>query len=219
MKRACAVLLCCLALTRRVPAQANGSQTSQSSSSAPASTKKGDSYCASTPEIVGDEIVFTDCTGKKKRAPIAENSAPASSDTKAENSHSSGTDAATEALRLQAEQADYAYHVFSRMHTQRTFTFQYWTGEVIFWVVLMIVFAGLVFSAIQFYVGIRHPLESRAADGTVSKTDDASVSEFEASLQGIKLKSSVLGLLILAMSMVFFYLYLKYVYPITSVSQ
>jgi hypothetical protein len=85
---------------------------------------------------------------------------------------------------------------------------------------LLIVFAGLAFSAVQFYVGLHHPLESRAkADGKESAPHDDGVSEFEATLQGIKLKSSVLGLIILAMSMVFFYLYLKYVYPITNISQ
>jgi hypothetical protein len=86
--------------------------------------------------------------------------------------------------------------------------------------VLLIVFAGLALSAVQFYVGLRHPLESRAKAGAKSSPqDDPSVSEFEATLQGIKLKSSVLGLIILAMSMVFFYLYLKYVYTITNLAQ
>jgi hypothetical protein len=54
--------------------------------------------------------------------------------------------------------------------------------------------------------------------GKQLQTEDCG-SEFEATLQGIKRKSSVLGLLILAISMVFFYLYLKYVYPITNIMQ
>jgi hypothetical protein len=216
MKRVWAVSFTCLILVQLLLAQASNKQ----SSSPPASAKKTDSYCASTPDFVNGEIVYTDCNGNKKRESVAAGQSSSAADGKAEQSQSSpSSDPATEAMRLQAEQADYSYHVFAKVHAQRTFTFQYWTGEIIFFVVLIIVFAGLVFSAVQFYVGIRHPLESRTADGTVSKTDEASVSEFEASLQGIKLKSSVLGLLILAMSMVFFYLYLKYVYPISSVSK
>lgn len=43
---------------------------------------------------------------------------------------------------------------------------------------------------------------------------DSGASTFEASLKGIKISSSVIGLIVLAMSMAFFYLYLKFVYPI-----
>jgi hypothetical protein len=126
----------------------------------------------------------------------------------------------TRAKEQAAVRARYDYQAFSFAHAQRTFDFQYSSGRVIFWVVLLIVFAGLAFSAVQFYVGLHHPLDSRAkADGKESAATEDCVSEFEATLQGIKLKSSVLGLIILAMSMVFFYLYLKYVYPITNITQ
>ncbi|HET6175905.1 MAG TPA: hypothetical protein VFE61_03160 [Candidatus Sulfotelmatobacter sp.] len=129
-------------------------------------------------------------------------------------------DPATRAKKQEALRAQYDYNIFSIQHAERTFEFQYWTGKIIFWIVLLIVFAGLALSAVQFYVGLRHPLESRAKAGAKeSPQDDPSVSEFEATLQGIKLKSSVLGLIILAMSMVFFYLYLKYVYTITNLAQ
>lgn len=49
------------------------------------------------------------------------------------------------------------------------------------------------------------------------KKDDAT--SFELSLSGIKISSSVIGLIVLAMSMGFFYLYLKYVYPVQEVGQ
>ena len=68
----------------------------------------------------------------------------------------------TRAKQQEALRAKYDYQAFSFAHAKRTFDFQYRSGRVIFWVVLQIVFAGLAFSAVQFYVGIRHPLESRA---------------------------------------------------------
>ena len=115
--------------------------------------------------------------------------------------------------------AQFDYEAYSYLHARRTFDFQYWSGEVIFWAVLLIVFTGLVFSGVQFYVGLRHPLPAHLS-GRIDPPgpDNQAVSEFEATLKGIKLKSSVVGLIILAMSMVFFYLYLKYVYPISNIS-
>jgi hypothetical protein len=68
--------------------------------------------------------------------------------------------------------------------------FQYRSGRVIFWVALSIVFVGLAFSAVQFYIGLHHPLDSRAkADGKQAAATEDCVSEFRATLQGIKLKS------------------------------
>jgi hypothetical protein len=174
------------------------------------------------------ELEFTDCTGKTEKEDRSKFDAPSTSH--ATDSPAS-LDPATRAAQQEALQAKYAYQAFSYAHARRTFDFQYWSGKVIFWVVLLIVFAGLAFSAVQFYVGLRHPLDKRAAKDSAGKADkddkdapqptpdDPCVSEFEASLQGIKLKSSVLGLIILAMSMVFFYLYLKFVYQITNISQ
>jgi len=207
-----------LILAQLTLAQANIDRPAPQPPSAKQATK-ADPYCASTPEWVDGEMVFTDCHGKKRRSSSSEGTSTAGVDSKGQGSTGfASDDPLTRKLEAEADQADYEYHIFSKQHAKRTFDFQYWTGEVIFWVVLTIVFAGLFLSAVQFYVGLRHPLEARAVDQKTAKADDPSVSEFEASLQGIKLKSSVLGLLILAMSMVFFYLYLKYVYPITSVS-
>jgi hypothetical protein len=44
--------------------------------------------------------------------------------------------------------------------------------------------------------------------------EKSSVTEFSASPQGIKVASSTLGVIILVISMCFFYMYLAYVYPI-----
>jgi len=73
--------------------------------------------------------------------------------------------------------------------------------------VLLVVIAGLAFSGLQFYLGF-----------TLGGTRRSGVTTLEASLKGIKVSSSVLGVIILTISIVFFYLYLKFVYPITNVS-
>ena len=68
-----------------------------------------------------------------------------------------------------------------------------------FSVVLTLVFAGLVFAALQFRRGMR------------------TTTEIEFSMSGVKVSSPVLGVVILAVSMAFFYLYARYVYPIQEV--
>ena len=207
-----------------VLAQANidmpGSRKDQPSNTA----KESSPGCRPEPTINSKgELELKDCSGNTKRverSAFDKNAAPAASTGQPQASSSADLDPATQAEQQKALRAKFDYQAYRYFHTKRTFDFQYWSGKIIFWVVLLIVFSGLVLSALQFYVGLRHPLETRLkGDAGATAPDDASVSEFEVSLQRIKLKSSVLGLLILAFSLVFFYLYLKYVYPITNISQ
>lgn len=90
------------------------------------------------------------------------------------------------------------YQKWTLTDLRRTYHWQNVASVIIFVVVIALVLAGVFFSWVQF----------RAAG---FKSDPAS---FDGSLQGIKLTTSALGLLILAISMGFFYLYLVYVYPI-----
>jgi hypothetical protein len=177
--------------------------------------------CHSTPKVLPDgSFKFTDCSGASttvKRESIA---APG---TKGISTLGTGEampaqydDPQTNAKYQEAVRAELDYQTYSYTHAKRTFDWQYWSGRIIFWFAMLLVGAGLLFSAIQFYLGFRHPTVIKSRDDT--QLAPAEASEFEATLHGIKLKSSVLGLLILAISMVFFYLYLKYVYPITNVS-
>lgn len=46
---------------------------------------------------------------------------------------------------------------------------------------------------------------------------DPTVTEFSASLKGLSVKSPVLGVITLAISLAFFYLYLVFVYPIEDI--
>jgi hypothetical protein len=53
--------------------------------------------------------------------------------------------------------------------------------------------------------------------GSAGPTEPESITEFEASAKGIKVSSPVLGVIILVISLAFFYLYLVYVYPISEI--
>jgi cytoskeletal protein RodZ len=109
---------------------------------------------------------------------------------------------------------------------------------IIFVVVVVVVGVGLWFSWQQFRHGMEHAnsLANVAAGGnpglTVRKTQTAAstdeqaqhadtsvaVTELQLGPTGIKITSPVLGVVILGLSLGFFYLYLKYVYPITNIS-
>lgn len=100
-------------------------------------------------------------------------------------------------------------------------------SDIIFWVVLIIVFSGLAFSAIQFYIGLqsqKRPINVNMPPDIVAQQQvvGAAVGEVKApepttlkiSKDGIEVQSSVLGVIILVISIAFFYLYLTIVYPI-----
>ena len=95
------------------------------------------------------------------------------------------------------------YYEFSINHRKRAFNFQYYSSIFIFITVLLIVYSGLVLS----YLNFRQNL----------KTNTTQESEFEIGKSGIKIRSSVIGLIILTISITFLYLYLRYVYIISEI--
>jgi hypothetical protein len=90
-------------------------------------------------------------------------------------------------------------------HRKAVFVWQFWSSRVIFVVVLLLVAAGMYFAAVQFHLGIRQ-----------KKRGIPEVTEIAASVTGVKVSSPVLGVIILMISLEFFYLYLSFVYPITN---
>ena len=91
------------------------------------------------------------------------------------------------------------YDTFALRHAQRTYEWQYRSGIVIFVLVIASVALGLWMSFLHFYQG-------RKGGGTMKLSKD-----------GVEVSSPVIGLLILVVSLGFFYLYLSQVYPITEV--
>lgn len=98
------------------------------------------------------------------------------------------------------------YYVYSLNHRKRVFDWQYVSGIAIFWVVLAILMAGLVLSVAQFILSYKN-----------LKVKVDTTTEMKLSATELSVKSSVLGIIILTLSIVFFYLYLTIVYPISVV--
>ncbi|SHF18248.1 hypothetical protein SAMN05443144_10652 [Fodinibius roseus] len=120
-------------------------------------------------------------------------------------------DDSTMAVYQDAMYAYYEYRVSGFEHRKEVFAWQLFSSKLIFWSVLLLVLSGISFSGIQFYKSIRN----QQADGETATED--SVTEFEASARGIKVTSPVLGVIILVISLAFFYLYLVYVHPIREI--
>ena len=106
-------------------------------------------------------------------------------------------------------QAYYRYRQQGYEHRLEVFQWQLLTTKITFVVVLILVFAGIYFAAIQFHHGLRKPPEEGG------QRDEAT--EFVFSFREFKVRSPVLGVIVLTLSLAFFYLYLVYVYPIEDV--
>ena len=96
-------------------------------------------------------------------------------------------------------------------HRLAVFEWQSLSTQIIFVVVLVLVFAGIYFAAIQFHVGLRRRSDGQQSEGQPGET------EISLSLGELKVRSPVLGVIILVISLAFFYLYLVHVYPIRNV--
>ena len=117
-------------------------------------------------------------------------------------------DPSVRAKQAEAAREFYDYKIQGYRHRRGVFQWQLFSSRLIFLVVVLLVFAGIYFAAVQFHVGLGRKGRAREA---------AAVTEIDASLKGIKVSSPVLGVIILTLSLAFFYLYLVYVYPISEI--
>jgi hypothetical protein len=129
------------------------------------------------------------------------------------------SDPATRQKYLSAMQRFYEYRANGYTYRSRVFEWQLLTSRVIFIIVLVLVAAGIYFAAVQFHVAMiaarRNLRHAPAGDAPAAANPLAT--QFEVSAKGIVINSSVLGVIILGLSLAFFYLYLVYVYPIQNV--
>jgi hypothetical protein len=168
-------------------------------------------------QLVGNNLEIVNCKGKAKviggePSPDAAATAPSP-------------------LQQEAMDAQLKYQIYSWKHAQEVFECQYWSGIVIFWVSVLLVVAGLVFAAWQLRYSMRlgvkrmqlmdaHAavLNAAAAAGNEAAANavacEPSDTTLKISATGLEVHSATLGVIILAFSMGFFYMYLKYVYPI-----
>ena len=137
---------------------------------------------------------------------------------------------------LEAELAQYKYRkatweYYTKDLNYRTnvFIWQYDSARMTFAVAILIVCCGLIFSGIQFRIAMKqatlqleqfrqHQTNKASATDTgekpVSPLPDGLATSLKLSAQGVEVTSSILGVLILVLSLAFFYLYLVYVFPI-----
>lgn len=113
-------------------------------------------------------------------------------------------DQATKQKYLDAMQGFYDYRKDGFEFRSRVFEWQLFSSRVIFVVVILLVLAGIYFAAVQFHVAL----------ATAKSLPEQKV---EISAKGIIVNSSVLGVVILCLSLAFFYLYLVHIYPIRDV--
>jgi len=107
------------------------------------------------------------------------------------------------------------------------FWFHHTSTIIIFIMVVILVLAGLFFAGVQFHrsfsnVGsVPKRITDSLSNADLAEANGPSIatSTFKLTLQGFEVTTSILGVIILAISMAFFYLYLLHVYPIKEVLQ
>jgi hypothetical protein len=122
----------------------------------------------------------------------------------------------------------WSYYTRALEHRRQIFQWQLLSSKIIFWAVLALVFAGIYFAAVQFHASLGRDV--RAADQLANPEPEQAkvaptervvltpdMTELSASLEGIKVRSPILGVIILVISLAFFYLYLQFVYPIEEI--
>ena len=128
------------------------------------------------------------------------------------------SDPATRQRYLNAMQRYYEYRANGYAYRSRVFEWQLFSSRIIFLTVLALVSAGIYFAAVQFRVAMRAAARpAAAAEPSPPLSGVTLATQLEVSAKGLVVNSSVMGLIILALSLAFFYLYLVYVYPITDV--
>lgn len=112
-------------------------------------------------------------------------------------------EATREAVRA-AHREYYRQRAAEYRHRGDTLRWQLLSTKITFVVVVLLVLTGVVFSGIQFRIALQGLRKGREPETT----------EVRLSGQGIEVRSSILGVVLLVISLGFFYLYLVYVYPI-----
>jgi hypothetical protein len=112
---------------------------------------------------------------------------------------------------------------FNAHHQMRSFDWQYYSGIFIFILVILIVTVGLILSFKQFQLNStllskKIKLQEEKVE-IVKQIQSFTDSNMEISKDGLKINTAVIGLMILFISMLFLFLYLKYVYPIQFIAE
>ena len=126
-------------------------------------------------------------------------------------------DPGTRERQQAAWRAYYNYRVWAFQHRTKLYDWQLASSRVTFVIVILLVLIGIFFSWLQFRLSLRpRPpiIHNLGTDAPPAEAAAVVVTEISAGREGIKVSSPVLGVIILVISLLFFYLYLAYVYPL-----
>jgi hypothetical protein len=97
-----------------------------------------------------------------------------------------------------------------------TFTWQARASEILIWVVVIVCLSGVLFSGYQLW----RATAPRPVGGSADKSNaDPLATNVELSWQSVRVTSSVIGLVVLVISVAYLYLFLKEVYHISTVGE
>lgn len=119
-------------------------------------------------------------------------------------------DTRLDSVNLRSWKEYYGYMEFGYKHRRNVFAWQMFSSKVIFYIVIGLVLIGIYFAWLQFNFAMKNSKKA----GDLGKQLETEIS---ASGKEFKVSSPVLGVIILLISLMFFYLYLRYVYPINEV--
>ena len=120
-----------------------------------------------------------------------------------------------ESVQMEQQRYQKKLHLYYQesLETRRkVFSWNHASTVVIFWMVIVIVCFGLIFSAIQFRISMINA-KNKSKDQQ-SEPEKGTQTSLKLSMSGVEVNSSVLGIIILVISLGFFYMYLIHVYPI-----
>jgi len=111
----------------------------------------------------------------------------------------------------------YEYRSTGFEHRKQVFAWQLFSSKIIFVVVIFLVLVGVYFSWVQFHKKMDDEKTGEPLPGNSDAKKSEDVTTISASVKEIKVSSPILGVIILVISLLFFYLYLVYVFPIEEI--
>jgi hypothetical protein len=129
------------------------------------------------------------------------------------------SDKSVHAACLSALEENFTYESERLKHRKWVFRFQLVATNISFVIVMAMIGFGLRFAHIQFSREFPRVSPPTPGDPPVPPPTHVSpITDIEVSLARIKVSSSILGVVILGLAMGFFYLYIRFIFPIQGVN-
>lgn len=178
--------------------------------------------CMAGLKMVNGQLMQSDCNGNLTSAAVPDDSGQQLSP-------------ALSKLTEQEKEAQVEYWTYAYHNTRHVFEWNYISTILIFFIVVLLVLSGLGFAAWQLRYSMQlgskrmQIMEAHAAALTAAAagsntasaaiaSEDTNDTTLKISATGLEVHSATLGVIILAFSMCFFYMYLKFVYPIQAIA-